>query len=700
MNTIHSLHSAEASLVVEADPKRGVVWRHCGLRVDPGDLPRASQGRGPATFALDRDIGMPLVPPAGLGWFGPAAIEARDAAGAPVIFAADHWHVETTGTKLSVIQSDREAGLEWRATCTVLSGGATRVSTSIINIGTASISLAGLASLQLPLAAGFAQVISWRGRHNAELNECIEPMPQQRWEKVSRRGLSGHAGAPGLYVLGQDAGWHSGMALAVQLQWSGDHTLVIERDDEGYWTLRAAATLAPGEVTLAPGERFDTPAALLAISGKGRNGAMAQMHAAVRAMVRWPGGSMTPRPVHLNSWEACYFHHDAPRIEALARAAADIGIERFVLDDGWFAGRRNDTAGLGDWVSDPATYPDGLAPLAGKVAAMGMEFGLWVEPEMINPDSDLYRAHPDWALALPQRDRPTARHQLVLDMRREDVRNYLFDRLDALLKSAPIRYLKWDHNRDHAPSGGAAQVRGAYALLDRLRQAHPNVEIEGCAGGGGRSDAGLAPYVHRFWTSDNIDAVARVGMQRGFNAFLPPEMMGAHIGASPSHATGRRQAMAFRGAVASMGHMGVEVDPAALTDDERAELLRWVAFSKTWRHLLHGTEITLGEGSDGLRWQALGTPAHKLLYCIRTTPPLDRRPQPLPLSFATSAPAWDIRLLEVAEEPGHGLPRAHLFDPMAREPVRFTGSWLAQAGLPLPVQKTESVAIFELVAAS
>ena len=310
MNTIHSLHSAEASLVVEADPKRGVVWRHCGLRVDPGDLPRASQGRGPATFALDRDIGMPLVPPAGLGWFGPAAIKARDAAGAPVIFAADHWHVETTGTTLSVTQSDRVAGLEWRATCTVLSGGATRVSTSIINIGTASISLAGLASLQLPLAAGFAQVISWRGRHNAELNECIEPMPQQRWEKVSRRGLSGHAGAPGLYVLGQDTGWHSGMALAVQLQWSGDHTLVIERDDEGYWTLHAAATLAPGEVTLAPGERFDAPAALLAISGKGRNGALAQMHAAVstagkRAISittrpgskRWQG----PRPTSASS---------------------------------------------------------------------------------------------------------------------------------------------------------------------------------------------------------------------------------------------------------------------------------------------------------------------------------------------------------------------------------------------------------------
>lgn len=696
MNQIHALHTPEASIVLEHDPKRGMLWRHCGLKVEPGDLPKASEGRGLASFALNRDIGMPLVPPAGLGWFGPAAVDVRDADGSLVVFAPGTCAVEESKDALSITLSDTISGLEWTGSLTALPGGAIRASAAICNKGDAAVTLAGLTSLQLPLSASFAQVISWRGRHNAELNECVERMPQQRWEKVGRRGLSGHGGPPGLYVLGQDAGWHSGTALAVQLAWSGDHSLAIERDDEGYWTLAAAATLAPGEIVLAPGECYDAPAALLAISGQGRNGAMAQMHAAMRFMLRWPGDAMAPRPVHLNSWEACYFDHDAARIEDLAQAGAEVGIERFVLDDGWFKGRRDDTAGLGDWFTDPQTYPDGLAPLAARIEAMGMQFGLWVEPEMINPDSDLYRAHPDWALASPGRERPTARKQLVLDMRREDVRDYLFERLDAVLKSAPIGYLKWDHNRDHAPSGGAAQVRGTYALLDRLRAAHPDVEIEGCAGGGGRSDVGLVPYVHRFWTSDNIDAVARVGMQRGFNAFLPPEIMGSHIGASPSHATGRTQSMAFRGAIASMGHLGVELDPAALDEGDRAELSRWIAFSKEWRHLLHGTDVALGEGTDGLRWQVAGTPGHKLLYCIRTTPPLDRRPQPLPLPFAASGKAWEVRLLNVAEEPGHGIPRSHLHDRMEREPVRYTGSWLANAGLPLPLQKAESVAIFEM----
>jgi alpha-galactosidase len=427
---------------------------------------------------------------------------------------------------------------------------------------------------------------------------------------------------------------------------------------------------------------------------------MQQQHAAVRAMLRWPGGAMRPRPVHLNSWEACYFDHDAARIERLARAAADIGIERFVLDDGWFKGRRDDTAGLGDWEPDPVAYPDGLAPLARTVAGLGMEFGLWVEPEMINPDSDLHRAHADWPLALPGRPQPTARNQLVIDMRRAAVRDLLFGRLDEILRDVPIAYLKWDQNRDHAPSGGAAQTRGTHDLLARLRAAHPDVEIEGCAGGGGRSDAGMVPFVHRFWTSDNIDAVARVGMQRGFLAFLPPELMGSHIGASPAHATGRGQAMAFRAAIACTGHLGVELDPEALGAADRAELARWIAFYKAWRHLLHGTRVDLGDGPDGLRWQAQGSDTDKLLFAIRTDPAQNRRPQPLRLPFAAAHATWHVSLLDVAEHPEHGLPRAALFDRMAQGPVAFTGSWLARAGLPMPQQKAESIGIFRLEARS
>lgn len=698
MPHLFGLHSDEASLVLEQDAAGHVLWRHLGARAVPVDLPGLAEGRGPASFAMDADASLALVPPAGLGWFGPAVLKARGADGSAIIFAPDHCDITGTASHIAATVRDGAAELEYVLTIDLLEGGAFRFAASITNTGAAPVLIDAAASVQVPLLASAARLVSWRGRHNAELEECIEPMPAHSWQRQSRRGISGHGGPPGVYVLDGDAGWHSGLTYAVQLAWSGDHAITIERDDEGYWTLAAAAVPAPGEVVLEPGETWQAPSALLAISTRGRSGAMQQQHAAVRAMLQWPGGTMRPRPVHLNSWEACYFDHDVARIERLARAAASVGIERFVLDDGWFKGRRDDTAALGDWEPDPVTYPQGLTPLARAVEGMGMEFGLWVEPEMISPDSDLARAHPDWALALPGRPQPTARHQLVIDMRRAEVRHYLFARLDALLGDTPIGYLKWDQNRDHAPSGGTAQTRGTYDLLSRLRAAHPAVEIEGCAGGGGRSDAGLAPFVHRFWASDNIDAVARVWMQRGFLAFLPPEIMGSHIGASPAHATGRSQSMPFRAAVACMGHLGVELDPEALTAAERAELAGWIAFYKRWRHVLHGTPVDLGEGADGIVWQAQGRAEEKLLFAVRTAPPQDRRPQPLRLPFAAAQDRWNVSLLALAEHPEHGLPRAALFDRMAHAPVGFSGSWLAAAGLPMPVQKAESVAIFRLEA--
>lgn len=700
MTELAVLHSDEGSLVFEHIPDRGLFWRHCGARVDPGDLSGLVEERGPASFALDDDAGSPIAPASGFGWFGPSALELLTSSGAMQVFSPSRFVVSQSDKTLTLDCLDQISSIRHELEIELVEGGAYRFTSSIVNRSAEPVSIASLASLQIPLPHNCARIISWRGRHNAELVECNEPMPQHRWERVVRRGISGHGGPPGAYVLGRDTGWDCGLAYAFQLEWSGDNALAIERDDEGYWHFTASATPAAGEITLQPGETYRAPPAILAISTRGRNGAMQQQHAAIRAILDWPGGIMSPRPVHLNSWEACYFDHDADRIKRLALAGADIGIERFVLDDGWFKGRRDDHAGLGDWEPDPATYPDGLISLADEIEGMGMQFGLWVEPEMVNPDSDLYRANPEWALHAPGRKSPTARNQLVLDMRREDVQDYLFDRLDTLLSQNPISYLKWDHNRDHAPSGGAAQTHGSYALLRRIRAAHPEVEIEGCAGGGGRSDAGLAPYVHRFWTSDNIDAVARVAMQRGFLAFLPPEIMGSHVGASPAHASGRSQSLAFRAAIACMGHLGVELDPEALSVKDRAELARWIDFYKKWRHVLHGAQVHLGEGPDGLLWQSQGNAREKLLFCIRTDLPQDRRPQPVSLPFAAEKEQWHVSLLEMAEHPEHGLPRAHLFDSMSEDAAAFTGSWLANAGLPMPIQKAESVAIFRLEARS
>ncbi|QPC99159.1 alpha-galactosidase [Qipengyuania soli] len=689
------LHGEEWSLVLEKGGRAVPVWRHLGARVEPGSLPRLADLRGPATFSLEGDHAMDALPVGGLGWFGPSALALRDTA---VVF--DSCEVEKTGAGLTLTCRDSLDGIEVRQQFRKLDGGGLEIAVRLTNRGVDFVTLDRCASAVLPLAGHSREIVSWRGRHNAEFVECREAMPEHAWVRETRRGLPGHGGPCGAYVLGEDAGWHSGLAVAMQLAWSGDAKLTIERDDEGFWVAMAEAMLAAGEIVLAPGESFHAPPLLLAISAQGRNGAMAQMHAAVRERIDWPGGAMRPRPVHLNSWEAVYFSHDEARIGELAEAAAAIGIERFVLDDGWFRGRNLDNAGLGDWTPDPAKYPNGLKPLADKVRSLGMQFGLWFEPEMVNPDSELYRAHPDWVLKLEGREQPTARNQLVLDMRLPAVRDYLYTMLDKVCATVDIDYIKWDHNRDHAPGGGAAQVRGIYDLFQRLRAAHPSLEIESCAGGGGRIDAGIARYIHRFWTSDNIDAVARVPMQRGFLAFMPPEVMGSHVGASPSHATGRAQSLDFRAAIACQGHLGVELDPAVMDETERSRLAEWIAFWKQWRATIHGGCTVLGEANDGIVWQAQGDGEDFLLWVIRRDHGEDRRAQPIPLPFA-EARDWDVQLLRHAGPRGVLTPRiGPAVAAMRGMAHRFSGSWLAGAGLPMPSIAAESTLIYHLKAVS
>ncbi|MDP3551394.1 MAG: alpha-galactosidase [Novosphingobium sp.] len=696
MQPMIALHAADASLVWEQRVGAPPLWRHCGARVATDALWLLADQRTAASYSMDADVPLDIAPTSGLGWFGPEMLRLRNADGSALVVAFGSAVVTETAGEVGFTLRDDLAGVSLELTFEV--SGAAFVCRSVVrNTGMASFDVDWLASALLPIPASAREIVSWRGRHNAELVECREAMPEQVWLREGRRGMSGHGGPGGLYVLDEGATFDAGSVRALQLAWSGDSRIVVERDDEGFWLLSAGAVLQPGELRLAPGESWQAPDAVLAISTEGRNGAAAAFHDAVRARLRWSGGAMRPRPVHLNSWEACYFDHDEERIVALAEAAASVGVERFILDDGWFRGRNDDTAGLGDWTTDPAKYPRGLGPLAERVNALGMEFGLWVEPEMINPDSDLYRAHPDWALASDGRVRPTARNQLVLDMRRADVRDYLFGCLDALLCDLPITYLKWDHNRDLAPAGGAAQVRGTYDLLARIKAAHPAVEIEACAGGGGRNDVGMADFCHRYWTSDNIDAVSRIGIQHGFLSFLPPEVMGSHIGASPAHATGRRHSLGFRAAMAMTGHLGVEMDPRTLSDAERAELADWIAFHKQWRGLLHQGRVWLGEGADGLVWQAQGRVDEMLLFIIRNAPPQDRRPQPLLLPFAGRDGAWDVQLLRIAGgQGGHAAHSAPLFDAMKAAPQVFAADWLCANGLPLPPGKAETVTLFHL----
>ena len=312
--TIFALHSPEASLVLERAGDT-LLWRHLGLPVETTGLPPLASTRGAATFSLDEDV--PFASAPGLGWFGPLAVS--------VAGRVLRWVVTdivADPQSLRVKLTDGDTGLLLEQCFHLAPGGGFETSAALGNDGPVPITIDHLASALLPLPAGLDRLLSWRGRHAAEFVECVEPLPAHQWQRASRRGLPGHGGPPGLYLLGQGAGWDQGLVLAAQLAWSGDTTLAVERDDEGRHFLSAG--MADGFI-LQPGERFEGPRLLLAISGQGRNGAMQQMHGAVRARLDWSSGTMRPRPVHLNSWEACYFRHNEARILDLARAAGTLG---------------------------------------------------------------------------------------------------------------------------------------------------------------------------------------------------------------------------------------------------------------------------------------------------------------------------------------------------------------------------------------
>ncbi len=699
-----ALHGPSSSIVLEPRGGEPPAWRWWGPAVDADGLPPLADTRPAASFSFDRDLPLTIVPGFGTGWFGSAALRAHRA-GRHFAQTFETVAIERQDNAVEVTLVDRAARITFVQRL-ALTGDVLTLSASVVNDGDDTLEIDWLAAGTLPLPADCETIRSFTGRHVAEFVPHAEPMPAHGWVRENRRGLTGHAGPPGLFVAGPAAGWHAGRVHAAQLAWSGNHRLLVERDDEGGWVLQMGEALAPGEIRLAPGGSHATPAMLATCSNAGLNGAIQAFHAAARAAAPWPASGMRARPVHINSWEGFYFDHDEAALKALADRSAALGVERFVLDDGWFTGRNDDTAALGDWTPDAVKYPNGLRPLADHVVALGMEFGLWVEPEMVNPDSDLYRAHPDWALHVDGLPRLTARNQLILDMGRAEVRDHLFDRIDPLLRTLPIAYLKWDHNRDLAPAAGAdgragyhAQIEGAYALFDRLIAAHPDLEIEACAGGGGRIDAGIAERAHRFWTSDCIDAVSRVAMQRGFLHFMPPETMGAHVGASPAHSTGRSQSMAFRTAVALPGHFGAELDPAAMPADDAATLAAGIARYKALRDRLHSGRVWLGEGPDGLVWQAHGEPEDLILLVTRVGPTALRRPPVLVLPPVAGAGRLRVQLIDVAGEADHPMPDAPLFATMRAEGAVLGGDWLAQAGLPLPAMKAESVAIFRLTAA-
>ena len=354
--------------------------------------------------------------------------------------------------------------------------------------------------------------------------------------------------------------------------------------------------------TLEAGAEFWTPEAVMTYSSEGFEKMSSNFHHTFREHLCRGKYKHERRPVLINNWEATYFDFDKEKILNIAKGASELGVEMLVLDDGWFGKREGDVSGLGDWYVNTDKLEGGLKPIADGINAMGMKFGLWFEPECISEDSDLYRAHPDWAIQIPGRQPNRSRYQLILDMGREDVRDYLYERMTAILDSANIEYVKWDMNRhisdvysavlpkERQGEASHRYMLGLYDLLERLVSRYPDLLLEGCSGGGGRFDLGMLYYSPQIWCSDDTDAVERLSVQYGTSFCYPISTVGSHVSAVPNHQTGRITPVETRGTVAMAGSFGYELDLNLLSDGEKEEVKEQIKTFKKYYNLTHEGE--------------------------------------------------------------------------------------------------------------
>ena len=694
------LDGRDTSLVVDA---RGAGAPHCvhwGARLaDGADLAGLSRhdAAGAARPAAI-DAPLDLLPTADFGFFGEPALTGRSSGGAWVTVLRLASAVQEA-ERIEIACRDRTAGiavvldLRLAADDDVLLSRAT-----VTNEGDAPFDLQWLAALTLPLPAGSTEALAFHGGWGEEFRTARVTLPPGAWQRASRRGRPGHDGFPAL--IAGEAGFDDrrGAVFGVHLGWSGNHRMMIESLPGGARQVQVGELLSPGEAVLPPGGAYRSPTAFAARTDAGLNALSGMFHEHLRRRVLPCRVASRPRPVVFNTWQALYFDQTHEALIELAERAAGVGAERFVVDDGWFAGRRDDRAALGDWKIDRTKLPRGLRAVAERVNALGMEFGLWVEPEMVNPESGLYRAHPDWALSLPGRPAVPGRNQLVLDLTRTEVWDHTFAWIDGYLRELPIASLKWDHNRDLTHAGDArgrpavrAQTLALYRLLDALRDRHPEVEIESCASGGARIDYGILSRTHRFWTSDNTDAAARIEIQDGCSLFFPPEVMGAHVGPAPDPTTRRSVSMNFRGRTATFGHFGLELDLRAAPAAEVAELKRHVAAYKRHRKLIHGGRWHRLAGAEGgaIGWCAVSPDRTRAVaLAVRAADTALAEGATMRLAGLDRARTYRVRI----EEPAPEHVRASMPDPEAwfGGGVDLGGDTLCGVGVRLPLRWPET----------
>lgn len=531
---------------------------------------------------------------------------------------------------LSVTLADERLGLEVELLYGVLPAYDVITRAAVVrNRGTGRVTVERLQSACIDLVAGDFDLVTFDGRHAMERRPTRRPVENGAMSVGSRRGMSSNQYNPMLVLCDRDATETSGRAWSMSFVYSGGFLAEAERDQYEQTRVQMGLMDDLFSYPLEPGEQIVAPEVIMTFSPAGLERVSHNLHRCIRERVCRGPWRDSPRPVLINSWEACYFDFTGDRLVELARKAADLGLDMLVMDDGWFGARSDDHRGLGDWVPNMDKLGGTVADLARRVNECGLGFGIWVEPEMVNEDSDLFRAHPDWALSVPGKDPVLGRDQLVLDLGRPEVRDNLFQQLCAVLDQGGVEYVKWDYNRSivdvHsrvATDQGKVlydYVLGLYDLLERVRTRYPDLLIEGCSAGGGRFDAGMLYYTPQIWTSDNTDARNRLTIQYGTSFGYPCSAVGAHVSACPNEITGRTVPLGARGTVAMAGGaFGYELDLLEL--NERAcELVRTqvATYRKIESLVREGLYYRLSDptADDVAAWEFVSEDGSEALVC-------------------------------------------------------------------------------------
>jgi len=706
---VHLTCAGVSVVVVTASESLPVLayWGAALGELDESTKQRILRDMMPVRATSEPDVPLPIgiVPEAKQGWMGfPGIAGHRQGQGS---FADvrevnyEHTPAAKPGDSQRLVARGVDVSGRLRVSIDIelLPSGLLRTRATVANDGETEYQLEGL-DLALPIPGRATELLDLSGRHNGERRPQRRSLVDGTHLRENRRGRTGPDAATLLFAGTPGFDFARGEVWAIHNAWSGNQRVWAERTNGGRCFLGAGELLHSGEITLAPGGEYTSPW-LYASYGEGLDEVSGRIHTMLRARPEHPP---VGRPVTLNTWEAVYFDHSLPPLVELADLAARVGVERFVLDDGWFLGRRHDRAGLGDWFIDPTVWENGLTPLVDHVRSLGMQFGIWFEPEMVNPDSELARNHPDWILGPQHRNAPLARQQLVVNTGHPEASSYLRDRIVEVVTAHRIDYIKWDHNRDLVEpvnrttgvAGVHEQTLATYRLFDEIKAACPWLEIESCSAGGGRIDLGVVEHVDRFWTSDSNDPLERQRIQRWTSLLMPPELLGSHVGAARAHVTGRTSSMTFRAITALMGSFGIEWDLREASEEDLTELAAWIGHVKRLAPLIERGTLHRLETEQAHIAQSVVSQDRS--HAIVTLAAIDSPPHiPGPaLRMAGLDPERRYRVTRVTIDGAVDTISARWQPAWWNEEVVVQGSFLSKIGLPMPTLRPQEAALIEV----